>query len=284
MKSPALIQQFHALQAQQADLRLQISDLEKALRPHEKAFRDAMNGYGSCVNSQQPVYKQQAETEKAAMERERELMTPINARLVELKEAAATVSAALADLSQGAGNRLELAKGLYWEAADELEQITRDRDLFQSRLPELELAISQHARTVDRLSADRDQALSAEGMTAAAAALAVATSELESARLLQRNIDRKVGELVERENAAIKALENARRQAWSAKTADMMDALRRDHLGAFAAAFAANVSAGAGGIRFGDFVSRAMSSPDWVLPDLSGHQQRIAADLGIPAA
>lgn len=284
MKSPVLIQQFHALEAQEADLRLQISDLEKALRPHEKAFQDAMNGYHGCVNSQQPVYKQQAENEKAAMERERELMTPINARLVELKEAVATVSAALADLSHGAGSRLDLAKALYCEAATDLERITRDRELFQSRLPELETAISQHTSTIDRLSADQDRALSVEGMAAASAALADATRELESTRLLQRNIDRKIAELAEREKAAIKALENARRLAWSAKTADLMDALRRDHLGAFVAAFAANAAAGKGDVRFANFVSKAISSPDWVPPELSSHQERIAAEIGIPAA
>ena len=259
-----LINQFRALTDKDQSLSAQISELDMEL----PTLRPSL---------MRPDRGTDEDKARSAMLKKGE------AQYAELKSKREEIRRALANLQNGSDTRMKLAQSLYQEAVKQLEQVDQDLASFQRSITEITTAVGHAEKRLADASIQLENALSADAMTVASATLADATREIEHARLLQRNTERRVAELTTQRKLAIQELEHARCGVWEAKTADLVDELRATAMNAALAAFAAAGAARKGAVGFSEFLVAALNPDGTCPPGLEAHQARMSKQLGIPA-
>ncbi len=180
-------------------------------------------------------------------------------------------------------SRIKLAQSVYQKAFEQFEQVDQGLASFRRSISEITTAVDHAEKRLADASTHLENALSAEAMTVASAALADVTRELEHTRLLQRNIERRVAELTTQQKLAIQELEQARRSVWEAKTAELIEVFRAAALNPAIAAFAAACSARNGGMGFNEFLIQTLTTDRAYPAGVEEQQARMSKELGIPA-
>lgn len=217
-------QQQALIRKDESDARLVVAGYERSTRPHEMAMRDE-------ANIRLASLQEQAKAESD--------------RIAALESELAEVKAGIAALFEGQEG-YATAVSIYREAKTRAAAAETALQAHRAKHQAATLALGEAQKTGEAATRARDDAMDADSINRASAALETARRAEDDARTLVENLLRKVREIDTERATAVEATKQARQKAFEVKAALLAEEIKQRLTGPVLEAFAAARLAGSG--------------------------------------